>query len=179
MSAPPALTRLNAAIARAGGALATLFLAIMVVVILLQVVFRYVLNDSLAWTEELSKLMMVWVAFLVAPHGYRTGAHISIELFRDALPARLVQVLNLGVHALILWIAGVFFLESLSFWQRGLAVQAASLPIPLALAYSVLPVSLFALGLVALERLLEQLGQLARPLAAAVPEPRDIARIPE
>ena len=39
--------------------LAGLMLAIMTVIILTQVFARYVLNDSLGWSEEVSKLMMV------------------------------------------------------------------------------------------------------------------------
>ena len=47
--------------------LAGIFLVAMIVIVIMQIFFRYVLNDSLIWTEELAKTLMVWTAFLVAP----------------------------------------------------------------------------------------------------------------
>ena len=44
----------------------TLALAIVVAVTLLQIILRYVFNAPLIWSEELAKLMIVWIAFLGA-----------------------------------------------------------------------------------------------------------------
>ncbi|WP_461209148.1 TRAP transporter small permease [Desulfocurvus sp. DL9XJH121] len=57
----------------------------MAVVIGLQVIFRYALNDSLFWSEELGRLLLVWLTFCGAAVAYRRGAHIGV----DALVARL------------------------------------------------------------------------------------------
>ena len=51
----------------------------MTLVILYQVFMRYVLNDPPTWSEEMSRFMMVWMTFLVAPIAYRRGMNVAIE----------------------------------------------------------------------------------------------------
>ena len=58
------LAKINEAICAAARNLAGLLLVAMLLVVVLQIVFRYVLNDSLIWSEEIAKAMMVWTAFL-------------------------------------------------------------------------------------------------------------------
>ena len=76
------LGKLNYAVASAAKNLAGGLLALMLGMILAQVFFRYVLNDSLAWTEELAKFAMVWVACLVAPWAYREHLNVSIQMIK-------------------------------------------------------------------------------------------------
>jgi hypothetical protein len=43
----------------------------MTVVVAVQVFFRYVLNQSLFWSEELARYLLVWLSFLGASVAYR------------------------------------------------------------------------------------------------------------
>ena len=132
-------------------------LALMVVLILAQVFFRYVLNDSLPWTEELAKYMMVWVACLVAPWAYRENLNVSIQMFAEALPLKLRQLSELLISILVILVSGIFFFESIEFWQGGLTIYASSMPLKLAYFYACTPFAFGAIYLVGFERLIEQL----------------------
>ena len=57
--------------------------ALMTVVVLLGVFFRYVLLDPIVWSEELSTFMMVWVAMLGASMGIRRGRHVGVSYVVD------------------------------------------------------------------------------------------------
>jgi TRAP-type C4-dicarboxylate transport system permease small subunit len=129
----------------------------------MQIVFRYVLNDSLVWSEELAKAMMVWTAFLVAPWAYRIGANVRIELFIDEMPLVFRNSLTLLLNALVFWIVAVFFWESVGFWQRGLTVQVDSLPFPVAWFYSIVPITFAFMVLVGAELLLRNILTLLNP----------------
>lgn len=59
---------------------------VMVVVVSLQVIFRYFINVSLDWADELARLTFVWVAFLGVPHGAKIGAHVGIDSVAKLLP---------------------------------------------------------------------------------------------
>ena len=98
------LARLNEWLCNAARNIAGLLLVAMVVIVILQIVFRYVLNDSLSWTEEVSKTMMVWTAFLVAPWAYRVGANVRIEIFVDEFPDAMRRLMAIALNLLVLWI---------------------------------------------------------------------------
>jgi TRAP-type transport system small permease protein len=68
---------------------AGLLLAVLVLVALLQVFARYTDAVFVPWTEELARLLFVWVIWIGAAAGLARGAHIRFELFVDRLrPAR-------------------------------------------------------------------------------------------
>lgn len=82
----------------------------MVVVVTVQVALRYLLNTSLDWSDEVSRLLFVWCMFLAVPLGIREGAHVAVELlvqhFPDALRrqvARLCTLASIGLMAIVLW----------------------------------------------------------------------------
>jgi TRAP-type C4-dicarboxylate transport system permease small subunit len=63
-------------------------LVVMILAILAaQVVFRFVLNQSLIWSEEVAAWCMVWVVYLGAAALTRRGQHVSIPFFLSLLPA--------------------------------------------------------------------------------------------
>lgn len=165
------LARINEWLCNATRNVAGLLLAAMVAVVILQILFRYVLNDSLSWTEEVSKTMMVWTAFLVAPWAYRVGANVRIELFADEFPAAMRRLMAIALNLLVLWIVAVFLFESFGFWQRGQAVRSDSLPIQVSWFYTVVPVAFALLSLVAVEQLLRDSLAWLHP-DEEIPSPR-------
>lgn len=74
----------------------------MVLIILTQVFFRYVLNSALPWPEEAARAFMIWMMALVAPSAYRWGGFVSIDLLADALPRVARNLLLLAIFALSL-----------------------------------------------------------------------------
>jgi TRAP-type C4-dicarboxylate transport system permease small subunit len=157
------LAKVNESLCGAARNFAGLLLIAMLVIVIMQIVFRYVLNDSLIWTEELAKTMMVWTALLVAPWAYRAGANVRIEMFVNEMPPVVSKSLLLLLNLLVLWIVAVFLLESGGFWQRGLTVRADSLPIQVAWFYAVVPVAFSLLLLVCVEHLLRNVLALKYP----------------
>ena len=80
--------------------LAWVALLCMVIMILLQVFFRYVLNDALAWPDEGARFCMLWMTGLMAPVAMRTGGFVAIDMLPRALPNRLAQMLTLFLLSL-------------------------------------------------------------------------------
>lgn len=74
-----------------------LALIVVVVLTLAQIFFRFVLNAPLIWSEELSRLLVVWMTFIGAAVVCWDGRHLNIDVMFGLLPAAMkhtVRVIN-------------------------------------------------------------------------------------
>lgn len=99
---------INGALLALGRWIGAVCLGLMVVVILAQVFFRYVVNNALPWPEEASRFLMMWSTALMAPTAFRRGGFVAIDMVIRLLPRMVatgLSVVLMGVTILVLWIA--------------------------------------------------------------------------
>lgn len=82
-----------------------IFLSIMVVVMGVQVVARYIFNSSLSWSEELSRYLFIWSAFLSLPYTIKNGIALKIDQLLTLFSEDGKRVINIIGYILML----VFF----------------------------------------------------------------------
>ena len=70
---------------------------LLAIVVFVQFFTRYVLNDSLGWTEEIARYLLVAVTFAGSAVAVRRNTHISVEFFYRYLPTRGARLLSLIV----------------------------------------------------------------------------------
>lgn len=158
------LGRLNGGIGTWFVRVALTLLILMTGIILTQVFFRYVLDSALAWTEELARFMMVWMAFLVAPVAHRTGQNVSMDFFMNKIGYnRFTCLIRLVLEVLVLFLIGFCFMESLGMIERGMRIRASSMEIPMATVYAILPVSFVVMFLCGIEVTLKALHDFINP----------------
>lgn len=85
-------------------------------IVFLQFFTRYVLNDSVAWTEEIARYGLIWITFIGAIMVTRRNNHIAVVLAPNLLPAPaarflmgLVDVLTFGFLALLSYFSVLIF----------------------------------------------------------------------
>lgn len=86
--------------------------AAIVTLTIAQVVFRYLLDSPLIWSEELAKLLLVWMVFLGAAAVTFDGKHLDVDVVFGALPPlarKAVRHLNLAM--------ALFFLVALAWFS--------------------------------------------------------------
>ncbi|QDY71119.1 TRAP transporter small permease [Qingshengfaniella alkalisoli] len=127
------LQRLNTRVLWIGTSLAAVAITLMVVAILVQVFFRYVLNSALPWPEEAARFLMLWMTGLAAPAAYRRGAFVSIDLLEFALPRRVGAVLSLLLLLIALAVLGMALQFGWKHVQSGWLFNSSSLKLPLGL----------------------------------------------
>lgn len=88
-------------------------MAVMIVVVAAQVFMRYVLNSSIDWADEVSRLAFVWSIFLAIPLGIREGAHVGIDLLVERFPERLRVALAHVMALLSALMLAVIFVTSI------------------------------------------------------------------
>jgi|SRR5690625_2173898 len=108
----------------------------------LQVFMRYVMNNSLAWPEELSRYIFIWFAFIGVSYAIRINAHLRIDILFNYVSERvrkLVETISdlffLGFSVTVL-IAGIHVFKSL----LGTMQTSPGLDLPMAFVYLSLPV---------------------------------------
>ena len=69
-------------------------------VVFLQFFTRYVLNDSLAWTEEIARYLLIMVAFIGGGMAVRRMSHIHVEFFYVYLSKRTAFILSTVVDVI-------------------------------------------------------------------------------
>ena len=89
------LEKINTFFLRIGRQFAWIAIFLMVIVILVQVFFRYVLNNALPWPDEVARFLMLWMTGLIAPSAYRWGGFVSIDLLERVLPKIISTFLTL------------------------------------------------------------------------------------
>lgn len=102
------LSAVNERLLTIGRGIGILAVALMVVAILIQVFFRYILNNALPWPDEAARFCMLWMTGLMAPTAFRRGGFVSIDMLLLALPkiiGSLVGLLLLCVSLTVLIVA--------------------------------------------------------------------------
>jgi TRAP-type C4-dicarboxylate transport system permease small subunit len=102
-------------------------------VVFAQFFTRYVLNDSLGWTEEIARYLLIGVTFIGAVIATRKGTHIAIEMVYAYLPRRLRQALSAGVDVVL-----VGFYAWLAWQGAKLAMRTNSLMVSIELPKSII-----------------------------------------
>ena len=146
----------------------SLLLAAMTAVCLVEVALRYGSGATLGFYDELAGFLLVWLTFLGAVLARRDRAHIGVRDLVERLPPRPRLAAQLVEHAamLLLHLAIAWFGAVLAL--RFATERAITMPVPMGLFYSVLPLS--ALLTAALE--IRSLVALLRPRRAAPPSPQ-------
>ncbi len=105
------------------------------------VFYRYVLNDSIYWSGEVSRILLVFISFLGSTIAYKHKSHIGIDIFIEKLSDRNKTILNFIIELsfCLFWL--LVFVESFKLMPLFLMQTTATLEIPYAYFFSVIPIS--------------------------------------
>lgn len=122
---------------------------VMVVVVFLQVLFRFALDQPLAWTEELARYLLVWITFLGSGYAMSVKAHPSVELLYERANGIVKKVMMVLSTASIIFFFWQIIVRSFEFIQRSMVQTSPALQIPMGYIYTAIPIAsvLFILNL--------------------------------
>jgi TRAP-type C4-dicarboxylate transport system permease small subunit len=92
---------------RAMMGLACAMLSAIVAIMGAQVFFRYVLNNSLIWAEEVSGYLLVWISFLFLGAAFERGQLVAVEILHGRVGRRARVVMLVVGYGLALAFLGV------------------------------------------------------------------------
>ncbi len=74
-----------------------IFFILIFIILFLQFFTRYVLNNSLGWTEELARVLLICLCFLGAVVNARKKSEICLEVAKDRLPEKIHEKLDIFI----------------------------------------------------------------------------------
>lgn len=112
---------------------------VMTVLVFANVVLRYFMGISLPWVEELTRYMMIWVAYLGAGLAFRAGAHVAVELLQDVIPTTGARFLRAVIAVAILGFLVALARYGFSYAQFAMRQTSPVLNVPLGIVYLGIP----------------------------------------
>ena len=88
-----------------------IFLALMTCTMGLQIGMRYIFNNSLVWSEELTRYLFIWSAFISISYCIKNGISIKIDQFFNMIPKSAQKVIKIIENIIVL----LFFIYVFKF----------------------------------------------------------------
>ena len=130
---------------------------VMTVMIFLQVIYRYVLGESLSFSEELARYMFIWSVAMGSALALRTRSHIGVEILVERLPASMAKpakvlacVLSLVFYGMLIWYGFEMVGETMD-------QESAALELPMGYVYLAVPLSAIVLFICEIKNVLDDL----------------------
>ena len=123
--------------------LITIF-GLMVINVIWQVITRYFSENPSSFTDELSRYLMIWLGILGAAYVTGKNEHVTIDFFIKKISVQNRKILTLFITLSIICFAIIALVIGggrLVYITLILQQYSPSLKIPLALVYSILPIS--------------------------------------
>lgn len=123
--------------------LLTIFTAIMVAVIFVQVVMRQ-LDNSLSWSEELARYCFIWLVYIGISYGVKKQRHIKVDVLLVILTQKWKVILNIlsTVLFIVFAIFVVYYGYDIATKLLAFGQKSPALHIPMGLVYMATPVGM-------------------------------------
>lgn len=117
-----------------------LCMGMILILVVAQVVLRYVFNSPLTWSEELAVYIMVWMTFIGSVICMRDNEHIEVTILVDYLPhgLRRAAILFSRLASVIFLLVVMYYGTELVLENR--SVTSAANKLNMGLVYSILPI---------------------------------------
>ena len=114
---------------------------VMVLLVLWQVIARYLLNSPSSFSEALTRYLFVWLVLITSTYAFGSRDHMYISALNDRLRGKTRTAVNLLIEVLtILFAACVMVFGGSIITRMQMVSLDSSLHIPMGVVYAVIPV---------------------------------------
>jgi TRAP-type transport system small permease protein len=135
-------------------AIMVLIAALLFVLMNYAVFARFILNSSVAWSEELPAHLLAALTFIGAAYLTRTNEHLGFDSVLIALPELFQRIVLIIILALMAWFAAALaYYGAIAAWSFG-ARELISVNLPIYLFRGTVPVGGAIIFLICLVRII-------------------------
>lgn len=143
-------------------ALCVLILSAMAILVFLNVVLRYGFNSSINVTEEVSRYMFVWLAFLGAVLAFNDNQHVNVAILTDKLSLKNRHLLSLVTDGMMLFCCYLIVDGSWIQFMLNINNLAPISGLPQGITYLASVVAGGLMGILIIARMISTVGVIAK-----------------
>ncbi|WP_439257001.1 TRAP transporter small permease subunit [Lonepinella sp. BR2271] len=143
-------------------ALVVIILATMSVLVFLNVVLRYGFNSSINVTEEVSRYMFVWLAFLGAILAFSENQHVNVTILTQKLSEKGQNILGIVTDSAMLFCCYLILDGGWQQFELNLSNLAPISGLPQGITYLAATVAGALIGVLIIARLVARIGILVK-----------------
>ncbi len=119
-------------------AISVVLMSLMTVIIFIQVIMRYVMQNSLSWSEELARYLFIWLTYIGISYGAKKMQHIKIEATLKLFPKKVRPIVVIVGDVLFLGFSLFLVYTSYIVVQRQITLGQTSpaLHMPMWIVYA-------------------------------------------
>ena len=129
------MERVSNILERLSNLLLILFMILLGISTTLQVVSRFVIRSPLVWTEEVSRMSFIWIAFLGSTVAVKHQKHMALDFLFAKLAPRPASLLRATTHIMMGVVAVVFLLAGWEFVLKNVGRISETTGVPMILLY--------------------------------------------
>lgn len=131
-----------------------ILIVIMMVLVVVQVFFRYVLNNPLSGTQEIARFAMVWLVMLGSSVAIRNESHVSVSFVTELMPKRINKIFRIIKYILVILFFYIFLVSGWDLTTRSMVQLSPSNRIPMGYIIVSLPITAVLSIIYSIEKLL-------------------------
>ena len=98
--------------------------------ILVQVVSRYIFNNTVTWSEQAARYLFIWMVFLGMPILYRHGEHVGFTMVVERFPKKVQDIIGIIIHLLVLVFCVFWLIQAIKFCGQVSGKKMVGLGLP-------------------------------------------------
>lgn len=130
--------------------------SVMFITLIMQIFSRQILNKPLIWTEEVARLVFVYIAMLGVTLGIKYDQHVGIEVISDKFSPRVAKIMDIVKTILTGIIIVLLIVIGLGITKRKASLDLISLGISSGYLYGALPLGGVMMGIRYIEKIYDR-----------------------
>lgn len=138
----------------------TVMFAVSVILVVAQVIWRYLLNDPITWTNQISRALFCWMTYLGIPILFNRNILMSFDLVQNSIKGTANIWLKIAFRVLGLFFCISWFIFSLELCVKSVGLVFPGIAIPKNALYGAQIVCCVLMFVVQVSQIYELLGRL-------------------
>jgi TRAP-type transport system small permease protein len=121
--------------------IAITLMVVLVVIVFSSVISRYFLNSSIAWAEEISRFILIWMVFIGAVLAYANKEHLGLDIVVDIVPRKAGKILRLLADVAVFYALTLVINGGYKLTVNSMDSLTPALEIPSGYMYLIVPIA--------------------------------------